>query len=254
MNTSICKREKCTNKVLQRGLCTKHRDLDLRASGFERGRVDSSTVLPHVRHLHSQDMSIACIAKEAGVGNRTLRRIMREEVTLIQKNTANKLLAVKPASLQKSANAALISAIGTVRRLRALYAMGNDCLLLSRESGVNEKTVRQLINGHQSLVHAKTARKCVVLFERLQLAPALTSHAALRSINRANKLGWAKPLEWDEDDIDNPDASPYVSVKPDWWSEYKAYKEQNLTIDQIASIFGVNKSTFKKRLTKALAA
>jgi hypothetical protein len=95
--------------------------------------------------------------------------------------------------------------------VQALVAFGYPQAHLARELGIDVANMRPLTGRPaQDARHlgqeitAARHRQIAVLFDRLQMQPGPSARAR----NIGNKHGWALPLEWDEESIDDPDAKP----------------------------------------------
>jgi len=100
--------------------------------------------------------------------------------------------------------AARHSSIGTARRIRALVAIGYTQAELGRHIGMHESWVSKLTKGERPQVNAATVQRVGEVYDRLSMTPG-TSESSKR---RARSYGWAPPLAWDEDTIDDPAAKP----------------------------------------------
>jgi hypothetical protein len=106
---------------------------------------------------------------------------------------------------------------GTQRRLQALYALGWDWHALSRRLDASPELTRQWATT-KKYVYARTAQRVTALYDELSMRlPPETNQVerinATRARNRAARKGWAPPLSWDDDQIDNPDARPHGSYR-----------------------------------------
>lgn len=97
-----------------------------------------------------------------------------------------------------------VDSTGTVRRLRALVAIGYPQAAVCRRLGLLPTNGSQLFTGKRPYVLAATARRVENLFNELQLTIGPSADARYR----AQQLGWLPPLAWDEDTIDDPAAEP----------------------------------------------
>jgi transcriptional regulator with XRE-family HTH domain len=97
----------------------------------------------------------------------------------------------------------LLNPIGTIRRLQALVAAGYTQADLANRLGMKPCNVSRLMSTERR-VHVKTADAVSALFDELQLMPGPSSAAR----RRGARMGWALPLAWDEDEIDDPAAEP----------------------------------------------
>ena len=111
----------------------------------------------------------------------------------------------------------LVPAVGTTRRLRALYALGWTERDLAEGLGVSLCRVSHLLTERRPTLSPDTVARVAALYDELSMAvPAdtkplrrgQTKHHA-RARRRARVLGWHPPLAWDDDAIDDPDAQPY---------------------------------------------
>lgn len=93
----------------------------------------------------------------------------------------------------------LVPAAGTVRRLRALVALGWPPAVLRARSGL---AVEALLCAEGALVAPDIAARAHALFEPLSMA--IGPDAALREWARAER--WLPPLAWTHVDIDDPRA------------------------------------------------
>lgn len=99
---------------------------------------------------------------------------------------------------------------GTVRRLRALCALGYTCADLAPHLGVTAGRVSQITAGRQQQVTRDTATAVRRLYD--QFSMQLPDHPAWllgRTRRTAAAKGWVPPLAWDDHEIDDPDARPY---------------------------------------------
>jgi hypothetical protein len=131
---------------------------------------------------------------------------------------AEKILAVPIPSPQTlhhtAAPGAYVDATGTKRRLRALVAFGYSRTRLAGLLNIRSHTgIDTLFDEDVLHVKAKTAVAVEKLFNELQFRPPTNNAGgSLTSARKEGVLkGWALPFEWDDDDIDSPDASPVLS-------------------------------------------
>ena len=105
------------------------------------------------------------------------------------------------------AQAGLVDATGTVRRLQALVAIGHPQTTLAARLRVAPPAVSILIHGRREFVATETYWAVAKLFSELWTQPVDGSRGnRSRAIAKAN--GWVSPLAWD--DIDNPKQHPNI--------------------------------------------
>ncbi|MCI4659620.1 hypothetical protein [Cryobacterium zhongshanensis] len=112
-----------------------------------------------------------------------------------------------PARHQETIRRRLVDATGTVRRLRALVAIGYSQTDLALRLGLSPVDLSALINAKRKRVPERTFSSTCLIFASLWDIPVLDpAGERLRRIAKARK--WAVPLAWD--DIDDPAETPNV--------------------------------------------
>lgn len=103
-------------------------------------------------------------------------------------------------------------ALGSTRRLRALVAAGWTLNGLERVLDVSRPVLSRLLAG-------RLERVCRVTHETIRSAYMPLSDGPKdpdpRSIERARREGWGRPIDWDDDQMDNPDADQWRPPKRD---------------------------------------
>jgi hypothetical protein len=145
-------------------------------------------------------MSYALIAVRAGVAPASVAKIHRRRGKFAHRNVARQLKSVKAADFNDTANR---PAIGTTRRVQALYAIGHGARSIASVSGLPEQTVSLVANGHWKTVSGSIAQPIRLAYAQLawQSGPSAVARA------RAKRLGWHSPIDW-EGDIDDPATRP----------------------------------------------
>lgn len=113
-----------------------------------------------------------------------------------------------------------VPAIGMARRVRALGVMGWPLRLLAQQVGMSAGgDMTAILNGRRQTITRAMHDRFVTLYDRLETTPG-PSDIARRYAERA---GWAPPMAWDPETIDDPDAEPNYGRKErgfdldDWW-------------------------------------
>lgn len=176
--------------------------------------VDSAPVRLHLQQLAGAGLGRRQIAAQSGVAASSIQKIQSGR-DRIQKITAAKILAVPLPLLDDLAPHALVPTIGSTRRIRALATLGWSAARLAAELGVNRQRLDRLSTADTT--SAETAVMIETLYDRLWCTPAPCSTpadraAATRTRDEAARRGWSKPLEWDDDTIDDPAAEPLAMV------------------------------------------
>lgn len=168
---------------------------------------DYDAVAAHLRALVDAGCALRWIADAAGVRPETVSDLFHGRRRRVYAETAAALLPVRPRRAARAAarrDHALIPALGTVRRLRALAAKGHPLYRVAERTGVAYSHARLLARGKQPLVTTPVARAIAKVYDELW---NVDGHSA-RTRNRARAKGWVPPLAWDDDTIDNPQAEP----------------------------------------------
>lgn len=106
----------------------------------------------------------------------------------------------------------LLDATGTQRRLLALYRMGWDWRQIGDRLGMDNRNVATLATVRRQ-VTARRARQVAIVYDELSMTPGPST----RAVRHAERMGWPPPLAWDDDTIDDPDATPDLgAVDNDW--------------------------------------
>jgi hypothetical protein len=98
-----------------------------------------------------------------------------------------------------------IDSTGTVRRIRALQAIGWSLSDIDEALGHRAGTNYAHNLTRQERVHLTTAQRVAAVYDKLsmRLGPSDRCRSAAR------RRGWLPPLVWDDDTIDDPDARPH---------------------------------------------
>lgn len=177
--------------------------------------VPAGPVRDHLAHLAANGIGAARVATLANTERSTVRRIRGtagyKQSSRVRTEIAERILAIRPA-LELLGDGVYIDGTGTYRRLRALSALGFPATYLSRRLGAHHKRVH--LFEPTPYVRAWYARAVRRLYDELSLTtPEQVDRLGLRPAsvtnarNRAATLGWPRPLEWDDDLIDDPDAT-----------------------------------------------
>lgn len=188
--------------------------------------VDAQETREHVRELMAQGMGRRRIADVAGVQPSVLTRLLYGRPATapserIRPQTANALLGVE---LDLAAHATL-EAFGTLRRLQALVAAGWTQTELARRLGMTNANLGTLIHSRDRVLR-QTADKVAALYEEIsECAPPATGVPYATKV--AERNGWAPPICWDEDTLDDPMAEPNwtgfdETLVQDWLANYRA--------------------------------
>lgn len=178
--------------------------------------TDAAPVRAHIERLRSCGMGVRVIASVAGVRRQRLQAILSgrpERGTGPQKQVrpalAAAVLAVEP-TLDNLGAKAVISSLGTTRRLQALVAQGWPMMHLAHQLGWAPGNFSVLMK--QPTVIVATARLVRDAYAQLWNADPAEYGATQVGITRAKQYArraeWAPTGAWDEETIDDPAARP----------------------------------------------
>jgi transcriptional regulator with XRE-family HTH domain len=203
---------------------TTSRYLKARRLAIQRGQwhpmTGAAPAREHVRRLLAAGMTASGIAATAGVSPGSLHHLLhggqgRPPARTVRRETARRLLAVRPPGAALPAAHATLDATGTRRRIQALAACGWTQSRLARELGWDPSALSAMMRGQRgwSRVRVSTAAAVRDMYERLWDVPpprATRREASdARSARaRAAERGWPPPAAWDDDAIDDPAAGP----------------------------------------------
>ncbi len=185
--------------------------------------VDAGQARAHLQELGASGMGWKRVAKIAGVATGTVYPILygkyaenpshpehRPPRKRITREVHDKIMAVE----LKLADGALVDQTGTARRLRALVAIGWSQSRLAVRLGWLPTSAGPVFHGTHRVTVA-TARAVQGLYAELwDQTPTAATRFERRGITMAKRYaaahGWAPPAAWDDDQIDNPAATPFV--------------------------------------------
>lgn len=204
-----CNRPGCTRGgLLKRGMCgscyATWRNRQIAYGRFQSDYIDAAPARAHIQRFRELGLSWQRISELTGVHR--IPQIGTGRTTTIRRGTAERILSTPvPASPRDAVGQnGYIPAIGAARRLQALIANGWAQSELAELLDAEVARISDLVHGKQEFVTADRYRSICDLFDKLQLVPGSSKHARTVSV----KHGWALPLEWDEELIDDPTAQP----------------------------------------------
>lgn len=193
-NRPPCRCPRCTRAHRQADL-----QRELRRQRGERNLVPIEEVLPHVKMLRASGMSQTLIARQAGVSQAVISYITTGRNKTVQAEKARRILAVQPRRFDGNAER---PALGSTRRIRALYSLGHSRADISALSGLSKASISALADGRWKILDNKAATALANAYRQL----ALKRGTSWKNERRAAAEGWHGPLAWD--DIDDPNEQP----------------------------------------------
>jgi hypothetical protein len=142
----------------------------------------------------------------------------------------------------------IVTAIGTTRRLQALVAIGYNQESLCELTGIDRSAMSLLVRGRIPRIRTATADAVIAVYDSISMTPG-PSHPARA---RAHRKGWAPPLAWDDDHIDDPDARPDIGKhhRVTYVERYRELRELGYNDLEIAKKFGVQARGLKRQLDR----
>lgn len=175
--------------------------LDTARNGLR--RIPSAPTTERVRHWTSLGYSHQQIADAASVSRSLITALANGTTQTTNRDHASRILAAD-LSTTVPGELAFVDATGTRRRLQALIAIGYPLINIANATGHLSWNLGRITSGHYQIVRPATAKSIA----RLYRAWATTPGTCNRSRRRAQQAGWVGPLAWDDNDIDNPAATP----------------------------------------------
>lgn len=165
--------------------------------------VDAAPVHAHVQKLRAAGISDRSITMAAGYGSRnSLFLLMQRD--RVRAATAIRILSVRLEDCRRPLT--YVDATGSRRRLQALAAIGWPYREIADRLGADHKGLQNVQSGLTLRVRHQTAEAVRALYDELWDQPGPSSRAA--AIARGK--GWAVPVAWDDDEIDDPQATPHA--------------------------------------------
>ncbi|MGW2089630.1 hypothetical protein [Streptomyces sp. NPDC001880] len=178
-------------------------------------RVEAAEATAHLKELFEAGAGWNQLVAVTGCSSSTLVAIVHNQRTSISRRVSNKILAVDVSDVLPPRRR--VSAIGSIRRCRALIATGHSCLDIAAASPLDPATIRYLVNGRPETVSAPTADGVMAAYTTLSNRRGTCQ----RSLNRAARERWAPTAAWDDERIDDPaavaDWTGVCGTDRGWW-------------------------------------
>jgi len=223
--------------------------------------VDARPVQAHVAALLVASWSARSIAACAGYPPSVIQRITRHR--RVYRSTAARVLAVTPARLFAYApSTGWVPAVGTRRRIQGLLALGHSHQVITKAMGdpptsSNLTLARTRHDG--ALVNRATHDAAACAYELLSMRPGASQVCR----DRAARSGYVPPLAWDDEDLDNPTATPSSTPLEPAPTDGRGWRqdvvledatwllEQGLTLAETATRLGLHPDSVLRAFTRA---
>ncbi|WP_020580165.1 hypothetical protein [Actinopolymorpha alba] len=175
-----------------------------RARGITR-RVPAGPVAAHVRALMAAGASQHAIADASGVNHRIITFILRGQPT-IHTTTAERLRAVTAAATRnRTRPTGQVPNIGARRRIQALRAIGWTTADIAHHADLSPSLIRDILARRGSTITRTVHDGIRSAYDALAMTPGPSKTSRTRALAR----GWAPPLAWDDDTMDDPNSQPH---------------------------------------------
>jgi DNA-binding CsgD family transcriptional regulator len=166
--------------------------------------TDAKPVRIHIEQLAMEGASYRAIADAAGTSVQTICKVRDGQRTL-RHETAAAILAVTYDSLfDRSGPEHFVPKVGACRRIRALMAIGHRAQDIAAAVGMDWHSVHNVLNQTGQWISRQRHEQIAAAYDALWNTPGTSRHL----LSRAAAAGWAPPLAWDDDTIDDPNAAP----------------------------------------------
>ena len=259
--------EGCKCEVCRLDARAYERDLRRRKAYGQVFLVDAEPARQHVAQLREFGIGWQRVALLAGLESSTVWRLLYGDPSRsstpskrIRPETERKILAVE-ATVDNIADGTPIPAVGARRRLQALGAIGWSQSQLGERLGICRGNMPAVIRSER--LAAGTVRAIQALYEELWNSPPPEGNqwdraVAARSRNSARARGWAPPMAWDDDTIDDPEAVPEGAGSTAVHGRKKLPELDDLLFlletdspERVAARFGVKVGSLKDALARA---
>lgn len=176
-------------------------------TGTWRPIMAADVAFEHVARMRGWGMSVRAIAAAAGLGESTVSPLYwpghGSRRTFVLPSTVD-ALAMVTTPLQAPPWAHIDSA-GTRRRIEALQVVGWSQQEVATRLGISRQAVAQMKRA--ALVTVANAVRVRDVYDELCMKPGTDR----RTRRWATRMGYAPPLAWDDESIDDPAAQPHGS-------------------------------------------
>lgn len=169
-------------------------------------RLDPTPAAAHVTRLRAEGWSSRQIAAAAGVSPRLVISLASGQYPTVRVDVAARLLGARP-TLTSIRPRSYVDSTGTMRRIRALIALGHTVKDIAAAAGMSKNAINPVIHGERATTTAEHALAIERLYARWASVPGPSTRARLR----AARLGWHSPIAWGED-IGDPTTAPETAA------------------------------------------
>lgn len=225
-----------------------------RSRGLTR-MTDAGPCREHLAALAKAGVTLRAVAEQAAISPSVVARI-RDGQRMVRNPIAARILAVSVTSIARRDRVhGFVLAVGARRRVQALMAIGwrhEDMKAWLRANGSAAHS-NLILSQAGDMLERRTADAMAAMYDALWSTPGPSD----RTRARARLLGYAPPLAWDDDTIDDPAARP-LGVQNGMAARRAALIEdveelvaQGETVDTAAARLGKNRQALQRSLERA---
>ena len=163
--------------------------------------VDAAPTRERLQSLVDASVPVRTVARVAGLSATTISTILDGTQARVQRATAQRVHHLSVAGVYASVSTGHVPRVGATRRVQALLALGWPHHHLGA-AGISNSA--QIVGAPGDLITVRRWRQVRDVYDALSMTPGPSPETR----GWAAKLGYAPPLAWDEDTIDDPDAAP----------------------------------------------
>ena len=198
-----------------------------RAAGISR-YVDAEPTRTRLAELAAGHVPLRALARASGLSDTAVKAILSGDRARVRRASAEAVAAVSLYRIYTEQAAGHLPRVGAVRRVQALMAMGWSHHDLAVAGAPN---TAGLLASSGHLVTVGRWRQVRDVYDRLSMTPGPSPQTR----GWARALGYAPPLAWDEDTIDDPTASARGLVRAGPGAEVVDMVAVRRTIDAVST-------------------
>lgn len=216
-------------------------------------RIDATPVRQLLQGWVDQGYSQPQIAEAVGKNSGAISKLLNGQQTIAPRVAAHILRSPGPTGIPAVAR---IDSTGTIRRGRALHAIGYPIYVIAQGVPMATNHLARLLEHQPPTVSLPVAHGMKALYRQLSGRPGGSPFA----VHSARRRNWHGPLAWD--DIDDPNCKPEKAAPYKPADKYKRDPDRTREIEhlyllgesreQIAKQLGGNEKYISDQLTEVI--
>lgn len=178
-----------------------------RARGQQTSPMPVERVRERVLALRAAGVSQRALAEAAGCSGTHIREIEQARFATVQRRIALRILAVRIDTVLAARHRPddRVPAVGAVRRVGALLALGHTHETITAAGGEGWRSLSVTTNATRGWTYLRLHEAACAAYSALSTTPGTNARARTRAL----AMGYVPPLCWDDEDLDNPAATPH---------------------------------------------